>query len=110
MDATDLQNRLKEFQATANEVLSEVKDITPQQIKHWIVSPLLVALGWDPHDKRQVYLDFPIKKGDGHADYALLDPAGKPKLVLEVYGEKTAVRTAAQGAAEKAKSVEAPLV
>ncbi|MCI4349680.1 MAG: hypothetical protein L3J93_05640 [Thermoplasmata archaeon] len=111
MEVSDLQRRLAEFQVIAEEVLSDVKDITPQQVKHWIVNALLGALRWDPHDKRQVYLDFPIKKGEGtHADYALLDSAGKPRLLLEVYAPKTPIRAAAEEAAKKARAVEAPLV
>ncbi|HEV2519135.1 MAG TPA: hypothetical protein VGX00_00740 [Thermoplasmata archaeon] len=110
MDAQDLQRRMSEFQVIANEVLTDVKDITPQQVKHWIVSPFLVALGWDPHDKKQVYLDFPTKFSGGHADFALLDPSGRPRLVLEVYATKTPVRSAAEEAAKKARSVGAPLV
>ena len=55
---------------------------TEQQIRHWIVNPFLVALGWDPHDKKQVYFDFPVKGGEGHVDYALLDSEGAPAPIL----------------------------
>ncbi len=109
MDASDLQRRLNEFQVIANEVLTDVKDITPPQVKHWIVSPFLVALGWDPHDKKQVYLDFPTKFDGGHADFALLDPSGRPRMILEVYGGKTPIRQAAEDAGKKARGINAPL-
>ncbi|HEV2428224.1 MAG TPA: hypothetical protein VGV64_00025 [Thermoplasmata archaeon] len=109
MDASDLERRLTEFQGIANEVLTDVKDITPQQVKHWIVSPFLVALGWDPHDKKQVFLDYPTKFDGGHADYALLDPSGRPRLVLEVHPANTSSRSAVEDAAKKARSVGAPL-
>ncbi len=110
MDASDLQRRLTEFHGIANEVLTDVKDITPQQVKHWIVGPFLVALGWDPHDKKQVFLDYPTKFDGGHADFALLDPSGRARLILEVYGAKTPVRQAADDAAKKARGIGAPLV
>ncbi len=84
MEAPDLTRRLGDFYLVASEVLRDVKEPTEQQIKHWIVNPFLVTLGWDPHDKKQVFLDFPLKGVDQHADYALLDPLGKPRLILDV--------------------------
>jgi hypothetical protein len=108
MEASDLTRRLGDFYLVASEVLRDVNDITEQQIKHWIVSPFLVTLGWDPHDKKQVYLDFPVKP-DGHADYALLDVAGQPKLIIDV--RKPSAGTAeADEPAKKARAVGAPLV
>ena len=64
MEAVDLSRRMADFGQVAGEVLRDVQDVTEQQIRHWIVNPYLVALGWDPHDKRQVYPDYPAK-GDG---------------------------------------------
>jgi hypothetical protein len=110
MMQSELERRLSEFQVNAAEILSEVKELTPQQIKHWIVSPFLVALGWDPRDKRQVYFDYPTKTQDEMADYALLDSKGHPRLILEVYPSKTPAQSAAVEAAKKARSVGAPLV
>ena len=83
MEATDLTRRMGDFYLVASEVLRDVGDITEQQISHWIVSPFLVSLGWDPHDKKQVYLDYPVKP-EGHVDYALLDGEGHPRLIVEV--------------------------
>lgn len=108
MEASDLSRRLGDFYLVASEVLRDINDITPQQIKHWIVNPFLVSLGWDPHDKHQVYLDYPVKP-DGHADYALLDSEGSPKLIIEV--RKASDGTADAGdSAKKARSVDAPLL
>jgi hypothetical protein len=107
---SDLDRRLAEFQLNAAEILTDVKDLTPQQIKHWIVSPFLAALGWDPRDKKQVYFDYPTKGGEEHADYALLDTKGRPRLIIEVYPSKTPAQTAAVEAAQKAASVGAPLI
>ena len=108
MEASDLSRRLGDFYLVASEVLRDVNDITPQQIKHWIVNPFLVTLGWDPHDKHQVYLDYPVKP-DGHADYALLDVNGQPKLVIEVHKPSEGAGDAEAGA-KKAASVDAPLL
>ncbi|HXX92061.1 MAG TPA: hypothetical protein VEN81_00415, partial [Planctomycetota bacterium] len=58
MEAVDLNRRLTDFGQVAGEVLRDVQDVTEQQIRHWIVNPFLEALGWDPHDKRQVFLDY----------------------------------------------------
>jgi hypothetical protein len=109
MMGSDLERRLSEYQVNAAEILSEVKDLTPQQIKHWIVSPLLVALGWDPRDKRQVFLDFPTRSGNEKADYALLDFNGQPRLLLEVYSTAMPAPAAAMETARKARAVGAPL-
>lgn len=108
MEATELTRRMGDFYLVASEVLRDVSDITGQQIQHWIVNPFLVTLGWDPHDKKQVYLDYPVK-GEGHADYALLDAAGKPRLIIDV---RTPKKTTAEAdeAVKKARAVEAPLV
>lgn len=109
MDEGDLTRRMNEFHQVASEVLRDVKDITDQQVRHWIVNPFLVSLGWDPHDKHQVFLDYPVKPEGSHADYALLDPKGSPRLLVEVHhGADTSQH--AEKAAEKARSVEAPLV
>ena len=108
MEASDLTRRLGDFYLVASEVLRDVNDITEQQIKHWIVNPFLVTLGWDPHDKKEVYLDYPIKP-DGHADYALLDVNGQPKLIIAVTKPSEGASDAA-AAAKQAKSVDAPLV
>jgi len=108
MEATDLTRRMNEFYQVASEVLRDVQDITEQQVKHWIVNPFLITLGWDPHDKKQVYLDFPVKTDGGHADYALLDLSGRARLILEVSGGKETETKAAE-AGRKAKSLGAPL-
>lgn len=100
---------MAEFNLVAQDVLQDVTDITEQQIRHWIVSPFLVSLGWDPHDKKQVFLDFPVK-GDGPpADYALLDVQGNPRLVIEVRKPGDGVADATSAVA-KAKSLNSPLV
>ncbi|MCI4369257.1 MAG: hypothetical protein L3K09_06830 [Thermoplasmata archaeon] len=109
MEATDLARRMGEFYAVATDVLKDVQEITDQQIKHWIVSPFLVALGWDPHDKHQVFLDYPVPHEGGHVDYALLDLQGKPKLVIEVHKPRAAPKTIDEPA-KKARSIHAPLV
>ena len=83
MEASDLTRRMGDFYLVASEVLRDVGDITEQQISHWIVNPFLVSLGWDPHDKKQVYLDYPVKP-EGHVDYALLDAQGHPRLIVDV--------------------------
>lgn len=108
MEATDLSRRLEDFQHVAADVLHDVKSLTDQQIRHWIVNPFLEALGWDPHDKKQVFLDFPTPDSLGPADYALLDGAGRPRLVIQVHGKPDAA--AISKAAEKARAVKAPLV
>ncbi|MCI4327760.1 MAG: type I restriction enzyme HsdR N-terminal domain-containing protein, partial [Thermoplasmata archaeon] len=108
MEAVDLTRRMNEFSQVASEVLRDVQDITDQQIKHWIVNPFLITLGWDPHDKKQVFLDFPVKSDGGHADYALLDPTGRARLILEVSGGKETVGKAEE-AGRKAKTLGAPL-
>jgi hypothetical protein len=108
MEAADLTRRMNEFYQVASEVLRDVQDITEQQVKHWIVNPFLITLGWDPHDKRQVFLDFPVKSDGGHADYALLDLSGHARLILEVCsGSETLAK--AEEAGRKAKGVGAPL-
>ena len=109
MEALDLSRRLGEFDLVASEVLRDVNDITPQQIKHWIVNPFLVSLGWDPHDKKQVYLDFPTKDGAEHVDYALLDSGGKPRLVIEVRSRDQSTADANKGG-KQASSIGAPLL
>ncbi|MCI4321825.1 MAG: type I restriction enzyme HsdR N-terminal domain-containing protein [Thermoplasmata archaeon] len=108
MEATDLTRRMNEFCQVASEVLRDVQDITDQQVKHWIVNPFLITLGWDPHDKKQVFLDFPVKADHGHADYALLDVSGRPRLILEV-GSGDDLTSKAEEAGKKAKGVGAPL-
>ncbi|HKS59747.1 MAG TPA: hypothetical protein VJS68_03095, partial [Thermoplasmata archaeon] len=108
MEAAELARRMGDFYLVASEVLRDVNDITEQQIKHWIVSPFLVTLGWDPHDKKQVFLDYAVKPGDAHADYALLDGEGKPRLIIEVRKPPTAVTESGIGT-ENAQAVAAPL-
>ncbi len=108
MEAIDLSRRLTEFSQVAGEVLRDVEDVTEQQIRHWIVNPFLVAIGWDPHDKRQVFLDFPVKGGDGHVDYALLNSDGQPRLFLDVR-ERTASVNEAGEVGEQAKQTKVPL-
>lgn len=109
MDANELTRRMGDFYQVASEVLRDVPEITPQQVKHWIVNPFLITLGWDPHDKKQVFLDYPVKGSGGHADYALLDGEGQPKLILEVTTPKESI-TAVEPASDKARSVNAPLL
>jgi hypothetical protein len=84
MEAPDLSRRLSDFSQEATEVQRDVQDLTEQQIRHWIVNPFLVALGWDPHDKKQVFLDYSVKNGDAPIDYALFNAEGEPKLFLDV--------------------------
>lgn len=109
MEAVDLSNRLTEFSQVAGEVLRDVEDVTEQQIRHWIVNPFLVALGWDPHDKKQVFLDFPARSGDGPVDYALLNSESQPRLFLDVR-ERTANVSESGGVAEQAQEAGVPLV
>jgi len=110
MEAVDLSRRLSDFSQVAAEVLRDVHDVTEQQIRHWIVNPYLVALGWDPHDKKQVFLDYssPGDRG-GHIDYALLNADGKPGLFLDVR-ERTANVTEPGSITEAAKAAKVPLV
>ncbi len=109
MEAVDLSRRLADFGQVAGEVLRDVQDVTEQQIRHWIVNPYLVALGWDPHDKRQVFLDYPVKGGDQHVDYALFDADGEPRLFLDARG-RTASVTDVGAIADHAKSAKVPLL
>ena len=109
MEAVDLTRRLEDFRTVAGEVLRDVPAITEQQTKHWIVNPFLVALGWDPVDKKQVYLDFPVGSAGDHADYALLDSDGNPRLLLDVRAHDESVADVG-GSSAQAKSVKAPLV
>jgi hypothetical protein len=108
MEAADLSRRLGDFYLVATEVLRDVTEPTEQQIKHWIVNPFLVTLGWDPDDKHQVYLDFPIKVDGSHADYALLDQTGKPRVVLDVKRPPNP-GTDSEKAIKNAKGIGAPL-
>ncbi len=108
MEAVDLSRRLTEFSQVAGEVLRDVEDVTEQQIRHWIVNPFLVAIGWDPHDKRQVFLDFPVRGSDRHVDYALLNGDGQPRLFLDVR-ERTGNVSDAGEVAEHAKAAKVPL-
>jgi len=109
MEAIDLSRRLADFSQVAGEVLRDVQDVTEQQIRHWIVNPFLVALGWDPHDKRQVFFDYATKGDDGHIDYALLNAEGKPGLFLDVR-ERTANVTEPGTIVDAAKESKVPLV
>lgn len=108
MEAIELTRRMEDFYTVASDVLRDVNDLTEQQIKHWIVNPFLVSLGWDPHDKRQVYPDYSVKGEGQHIDYALLDLSGKPRLIIDVQkaGSPT---TEAVRAVESARAVNAPL-
>ncbi len=108
MEAIELTRRMEDFYTVASDVLKDVSDLTEQQIKHWIVNPFLVSLGWDPHDKRQVYPDYPTQEEGHHIDYALLDLAGKPRLVIDVRQSRDAVTNATE-AVDDARSVNAPL-
>jgi hypothetical protein len=108
MEAGDLSRRLGDFYLVATEVIRDVTEPTEQQIKHWIVNPFLVTLGWDPDDKKQVYLDYPIKADASHADYALLDQSGKPRVVLDVKRPPNP-GTDSEKAIKNARSVSAPL-
>jgi len=108
MEAVDLSHRLSDFSQVAGEVLRDVQDVTEQQIRHWIVNPFLVALGWDPHDKKQVYLDFPVKGGEGHVDYALFNADGQPRLFLDVR-DRTANVSEAGDVTEHAQQTKVPL-
>ena len=109
MEAVDLSTRLTEFSQVAGEVLRDVEDVTEQQIRHWIVNPFLVALGWDPHDKKQVFLDYLAKGAEGPVDYALLNSEGQPRLFLDVR-DRTANDSEAGEVADQAKQARVPLV
>jgi len=109
MEAVDLSRRLGDFAQVAGEVLRDVQDVTEQQIRHWIVNPFLVALGWDPHDKKQVFFDFAIPGEKGHIDYALLNLEGHPRLFLDVR-ERTGNVTEPGAIVEAAKAAKVPLV
>jgi len=109
MEAVDLSRRLADFAQVAAEVLRDVQDVTEQQIRHWIVNPFLVALGWDPHDIKAVYLDFHTKGKHGTIDYALLNAEGQPRLFLDVR-ERSANVTEPGAIVEAAKDSKAPLV
>lgn len=84
MEAADLNRRLVDFGQVAGEVLRDVQNVTEQQVRHWIVNPFLTALGWDPHDKHQVFLDYAGPGSSDPVDYALLNAEGHPKLFLDV--------------------------
>jgi hypothetical protein len=109
MEAADLNQRLTEFGRVAGEVLRDVQDVTEQQIRHWIVKPFLTALGWDPDDKKQVYLDYGAGDRKEPVDYALLDAEGQPKMFLDVR-ERTASVTELGSMADSAKESSVPLV
>lgn len=109
MEAVDLNRRLTDFGQVAGEVLRDVQDVTEQQIRHWIVNPFLTALGWDPHDKRQVFLDFHSPGRKETVDYALLDADARPKLFLDVR-ERTASVTELGAIGDRAKEAEVPLI
>jgi hypothetical protein len=109
MEAVDLSRRLTDFSQVAQEVLRDVPEVTEQQVRHWIVNPFLVALGWDPHDKRQVFLDFEANAGDGPVDYALFNADGQARLFLDVR-ERTASISEIGPVAEQAKRAHVPLV
>ena len=109
MEAVDLSRRLSDFGQVAGEVLRDVQEVTEQQIRHWIVNPFLTALGWDPHDKRQVFLDYHSPKRKETVDYALLDADGRPKLFLDVR-ERTASVTELGAIGDRAKESEVPLI
>jgi Type I restriction enzyme R protein N terminus (HSDR_N) len=109
MEAVDLSRRLADFSQVAQEVLRDVPEVTEQQVRHWIVNPFLVALGWDPHDKHQVFLDYAAKPGDAPVDYALFNADGQPRLFLDVR-ERTASVAEIGEVAEQAKHARVPLV
>ncbi len=108
MEAADLSRRLTDFSQVAAEVLRDVPEATEQQVRHWIVNPFLAALGWDPHDKRQVFLDFRPAGDKGPVDYALLDGEGNPRLFLDVR-ERTANVNEIGNLGAWAKEAEVPL-
>lgn len=108
MEAVDLSRRLADFGQVASEVLRDVQDVTEAQIRHWIVNPFLVALGWDPHDKKQVYLDFAVKDGGDPVDYAVLNSDGTPRLFLDVR-DRTGNVTEVGAVGDQAKVAKVPL-
>ena len=108
MEAIELTRRMDDFYNVASEVLRDVNDLTEQQIKHWIVNPFLVSLGWDPNDKKQVFPDYPVKPDGHHIDYVVLDTAGHPRLIIDVRKAGGSVTEAAE-AVENARAVQAPL-
>lgn len=108
MEASDLNRRLTEYSQVAGEVLRDVQNVTDQQVRHWIVNPFFSALGWDPHDKHQVFLDFPAVDGKAPVDYALLGPDGKPRLFVEVRDRTTPVSEIGE-LGETAKKAGVPL-
>jgi len=109
MEAVDLNRRLTDFGQVAGEVLRDVQDVTEQQIRHWIVNPFLEALGLDPHDKRQVFLDYHQAGRKETVDYALLDGEGRPKLFFDVR-ERTASVTELGPIGDRAKEASVPLI
>ncbi len=109
MEAPDLNRRLVDFGQVAGEVLRDVPNVTEQQIRHWIVNPFLTSLGWDPHDKREVYLDYAVQEGKETVDYALLNAEGAPKLFLDVR-ERSAGVSEIGPVGEHAKASGVPLV
>jgi hypothetical protein len=109
MEASDLTRRMGDFYLVASEVLRDVPEITDQQVKHWILNPFLVSLGWDPHDKKQVYLDFPLKQEGAKADYALLDGVGQARLLIAVRKPK-GPDADSEGVGKLARGAGAPLV
>ncbi len=109
MEAVDLNRRLTDFGQVAGEVLRDVQDVTEQQIRHWIVNPFLTSLGWDPHDKRQVYLDYHPTGRKETVDYALLDGEGRPKLFFDVR-DRTASVTELGPIGDRAKEASVPLI
>jgi len=109
MEAVDLNRRLIDFGQVAGEVLRDVQDVTEQQIRHWIVNPFLEALGWDPHDKRQVFLDYHSAGRKETVDYALLDGEGKPKLFFDVRDRSASV-TELGPIGDRAKEANVPLI
>jgi len=109
MEAVDLNRRLADFGQVAGEVLRDVQDVTEQQIRHWIVNPFLEALGWDPHDKHQVFLDYHQAGRKETVDYALLDGEGHPKLFFDVR-ERSASVTELGPIGDRAKEASVPLI
>jgi len=108
MEASELSRRLADFYLVASETQRDVKDLTEQQVKHWIVSPFLSALGWDPRDKKQVFLDFPVGRDGEHVDYALLDAAGRPRILVDVKAPEEP-GTDSDAVVKMARSVNAPV-
>lgn len=109
MEAVDLNRHLTDFGQVAGEVLRDVQDVTEQQIRHWIVNPFLEALGWNPHDKHQVFLDYHPPGRKETVDYALLDSEGKPKLFFDVRDRSASV-TELGPIGDRAKEATVPLI